>query len=269
MHPEQFTPNQVEHDPKLKMEKLEKELLVREIPLKYSELITDVHLVIAKSPYSELLRQEIDKDPSRYEQFLASKFKDGTVLDLACGQSYEMNQLAKRYNAKRYIGVDLNPVGGAAEGSAPAEYEMSDPNDTFEDLVDSKFCIDQKQPQEENLPPKDNEPKIVKLSDKEGLESLRIKSDMLNLIARLKDNSINTVIISGVEGRSDYTVNEKYLSALEQEIQRVLTDTGICISYYGDVHQFSNLNESLEIRGKIYSTLNGQIYKKTAKPTEN
>jgi len=146
---------------------------------------------------------------------------------------------------------------------------MSDPNDTFEDLVDSKFCIDQKQPQEENLPPKDNEPKIVKLSDKEGLESLRIKSDMLNLIARLKDNSINTVIISGVEGRSDYTVNEKYLSALEQEIQRVLTDTGICISYYGDVHQFSNLNESLEIRGKIYSTLNGQIYKKTAKPTEN
>jgi len=269
MHPEQFTPNQVEHDPKLKMEKLEKELLVREIPLKYSELITDVHLVIAKSPYSEFLRQEIDKDPSRYEQFLASKFKDGTVLDLACGQSYEMNQLAKRYNAKRYIGVDLNPVGGAAEGSAPAEYEMSDPNDTFEDLVDSKFCIDQKQPQEENLPPKDNEPKIVKLSDKEGLESLRIKSDMLNLIARLKDNSINTIIISGVEGREE-KINEKYLISLEQEIQRVLKDKGICISYYSDVHQFSNLNNSLEVKGKIYPNFNGWIYEKDAEqPEEN
>ena len=259
MHPEQFTPNQVEHDPKLKMEKLEKELLVREIPLKYSELITDVHLVIAKSPYSEFLRQEIDKDPSRYEQFLASKFKDGTVLDLACGQSYEMNRLAKRYNAKRYIGVDLDPIGHAYEGSAEPENEMSDPDDN----------IEQKQLEENNLPSIVNEPKIVQLNDEGGLESLRIKSDMLNLIARLKDNSINTIIISGVEGREE-KINEKYLISLEQEIQRVLKDKGICISYYSDVHQFSNLNNSLEVKGKIYPNFNGWIYEKDAEqPEEN
>ena len=239
---------------KSKIEQLEKELFVREVPQEYFKLIDNICLVIAKSPYSDYLCEKLERDPNAYLPFLTEKIKDGTVLDLACGESWAVEDLVKELHSKMYIGVDLDPATSRPvyRGSVERKYEWSGPNDNIV-INDGPRTLEQKQNNETV--------EIVRLIDdeKNGNRSIRVKSDMLKFISRLKDNSINAVIISAVEGRGITEINDQYLDALEKEIQRVLKEKGICIVYESEIGGLE-LNKIMEIN--ILGNRKCRIYEK-------
>lgn len=243
-----------------------KKLFFREIPLEYLEIITGVKLVTSGAPYSEMLAQEIAGDEKRYKELLTTKIKDGVILDLGCGQEYQIFNMARRFGAKTYIGVDLNPYfigeGEVSRDAVPVRLSLEEEEEI--DLNEKKEEIKEEEE-------KTAAPEVVQLINEGNFNCVKIKGDMLNLISRLKDNSVDVIIISGIEGGAPSEINEKYFIALGQEIQRALTVKGICISYYSDLGNTENTKKLKKIaryRGKLYSSYYIDIYEKNEELVE-
>jgi hypothetical protein len=236
---------------------LEDELFKRTVPPEYEKSIDEGKLIELRTPYAEGLYKELQKPEN--QEFLKKYFENSTVIDLGCGGTKYLMWLAEQLESKRYIGVDLDltPKYGASSGKKPQrplglqEITIDDDEEIYEPTEEDL--------RENNILKKESrfiKPEIVKSSvnEKTGFHSILIKSDILNLVSRLKANSIEVAIISGIE--SDLDIPSEYLPTLRKEIRRILKKNGIAIAYHSDFSA-EGLEKIREIEG-----MGGRIYEK-------
>jgi len=224
------------HTEKDQIAELSGQLFVRELPSEYKELINNVKLIELREPYSENLNYKLRT--KELQPLIQAKFTNEMVVDLGCGRGHWMMYLARDCGAAKYIGVDLRPdfMPQAVTVTHLSDKELEEEWDRIlasRPKNDDMLAI--KHPSNENTEAADNEssgPTIPKIIEDRG-DYAAVKSDMLNFISRLPDQSIGAVIVSGIE---ELPVSPKeYMPALSREILRTLKPGGVIIKYSSDL----------------------------------
>lgn len=206
---------------------LKKELFDRKCPKKYESLIEKVNFIKMQTPHAEDLYRVLKME--KFRELIKDKIKNKIVLDLGCGNSGWISSLLHELEAMLYIGVDLNPglrggYYGATEG----------PPDDSEWNLDLSGPIVEYKPKESKEETNIITPKFKLLENKTGsaTKELEITDDMLHLISQIKKDSIDTIIISGIESLgTNPDITHQYLQNLDNEISQVLRSGGILIVY--------------------------------------
>ncbi len=204
-----------------------------------------------KAPYAENLLRKFyqgyrdypGSDPSQelseLGKLISKKAKDGTVLDLGCGKTRWMASFFQKNNVGLYIGVDLLPDVLAQELFVSPEADsdelpfylssraVSSANDVISDGIVNESA-------EEHVEKSTIE--IIELHYDLQENVFEIQDDMLCAISRMKDESVDAIVVSGIETSfKNPEETKEYLHALDVEIRRVLKKSGIVLNYESDV----------------------------------
>ena len=219
-----------------RIEQIKKEIFGRETPAKYKPIIGEKVFIEIGTKYADNLINMLRRNNELTElgRTIAKEIEGGNVLDLGCGASHWLNTFSQDNGANLYIGVDLSPFifqPKVLEWRNPTEEEEEAKWLALEmpsELAIEEICEEEKA--ESSRIPKEPE---YKIEDR----GLQVKDDMLRAISTIKSGSIKLVIASGIETHSgsrteaDRDNTGKYLTALKDEIKRVLTEDGLFLNY--------------------------------------
>jgi SAM-dependent methyltransferase len=231
------------------IDRIKERIFDRETPEAYKELAKKVGIIELKEPYANNLLRTFyqgyhdypGSDPSQelseLGKLISEEAKDGTVLDLGCGKTQWMSFFFRKNQADLYIGVDLEPdvfVPAASTRVLRSHAFMALSNKRM-DPIDSDLTsgILNKSAEEHA------EEATIEIIDRQyRLQDnvFEIQDDMLCAISRMKDESVDMVIVSGIETSfKNPEETKEYLHALDVEIRRVLKKSGIVLNYESDV----------------------------------
>ncbi|HDQ16527.1 MAG TPA: hypothetical protein ENN31_00140 [Candidatus Vogelbacteria bacterium] len=229
-----FTKTGQPNDQEKSIEEIKQQIFDRQTSKEYERLAEKVGLIKLKTSYAESLDESFSQDGelSDLGKIMQEAIKDGIVLDLGCGQDYHLSKFFMENGAKLYIGVDLEPDIFIPEARVV-------PNNHRDRSYMKRILSEANREKEAEVVATDDEEEDF-ISDKGPEYSLRenilqIKDDMLKAISRIKDKSINAVVISGIEISFENTEEtNKYLKALRTEIKRVLKEQGVVLINQSD-----------------------------------
>lgn len=213
--------------------KIERRIFVRKLPHEYEELITKSDPIISiGSEFSSSIFDYYDPSrPSEAMEIIRKKMKDETVLDVGCGEMpHSPRVFARKNGAFQYIGVDKK---------GPYDFQRLDketPSLSSLEFILPDADVSYEAKQEEKVM-KNTDPEIVVARNDGQMEAILINGDILSVISRLNDNSINVIIFSGIECQASEfwsvarELNDKYWKAMKLELFRILKRGGIIIVY--------------------------------------
>lgn len=230
---------------KERLEKIKNDLFSREVPEEYKELAAQVKLIELSAPYAENLHNlfyegnKESEELSELGKIISETAKGEIVLDLGCGKTHYLSSFFSKNGADLYIGVDLEPD---IYGHVVKEI-LSEIKDRSYMRSKSHFCSVVENDNEKELKDekKDQEPVYELQGNK-----LQVKDDMLKAASRIKSESVNLVIVGGIEmSAENIKETTEYLSFLELEIERILKSEGMLLVYQSDfsMENFSLINE--------------------------
>jgi SAM-dependent methyltransferase len=242
-------PDDAETKKRKEIDRIKERIFDRETPEAYKELAKKVGIIELSEPYANNLFREFYQgyhdyprvDPSRelseLGKLISEEAKGGTVLDLGCGKTQWMSSFFRKNRVDLYIGVDLMPdvlVPVASTRVLRSHAFMALSNKRI-DPIDSDLTsgILNKSAEEHA------EEATIEIIDRQyRLQDnvFEIQDDMLCAISKMKDESVDMVIVSGIETSfKNPEETKEYLHALDVEIRRVLKKSGIVLNYESDV----------------------------------
>ena len=246
-------PDDAETKKRKEIDRIKERIFDRETPEAYKELAKKVGIIELSEPYANNLLRKFYQgyhdyprvDPSRelseLGKLISEEAKGGTVLDLGCGKTRWMASFFQKNNVGLYIGVDLLPDVLAQELFITPESDSDEPpyylssraaSSANDDMLDG--MVNESAEEEEY----DEKATIELIELHYNLQEnvFEIQDDMLCAISRMKDESVDMVIVSGIETSfKNPEETKEYLHALDVEIRRVLKKSGIVLDYESDV----------------------------------
>lgn len=163
--------------------------------------------------------------------FGLSQFNNQIVIDLGCGYHANGYEFASLVGAKGYIGVDM------FHGNRLMENKRAFSSDeTKKSILESA--------------------QKMGAGDAMAIPVSFSANDILTFLRRLPDNSVS-ILASGID-KNVLNNNGEYIEKINKEIQRVLNDKGIFMSYESCFHP-KELRSENEIMGSHYGI---DLYKK-------
>ena len=242
-------PDDAETKKRKEIDRIKERIFDRETPEAYKELAKKVGIIELSEPYANNLFREFYQgyhdyprvDPSRelseLGKLISEEAKGGTVLDLGCGKTRWMASFFQKNQAELYIGVDLEPdvfvppvtvVSRLPQSWAFLSNDYSEESE--KELEELRACT-----VSEGVYPVET---LKGTGSRQRLldNVFEIQDDMLCAISRMKDESVDMVIVSGIETSfKNPEETKEYLHALDVEIRRVLKKSGIVLDYESDV----------------------------------
>ncbi|MEI6650280.1 MAG: hypothetical protein WCL23_02465 [Candidatus Moraniibacteriota bacterium] len=258
------------------IDQIKERIFDRETPEAYIELAKKVGIIELKAPYAENLLRTFyqgyhdypGSDPSQelseLGKLISEEAKDGTVLDLGCGKSRWMASFFGKNNAGLYIGVDLLPDVLAQEVFVTPESDSDEPpfylssraaSSANDDMLDGMV----NESAEEEAYDEKATIELIELHYNLQDNTFEIQDDMLCAISRMKDESVDMVIVSGIEKSFKNSEETKeYFHALDVEIRRVLKKSGIVMDYESDV----SISDMEQVMGSGDRHVNWEVLRK-------
>lgn len=242
-------PDDIETKKRKEIDRIRGRIFDRETPEAYKELAKKVGIIELQEPYAENLHRIFyegyhdypGSDPSQelseLGKLMSEAAKGKTILDLCCGKTQWMSSFFRRNQAELYIGVDLEPdvfVPVASTRVFRPHAFMALSNKRI-DFIDSDLTsgILNKSAEEHT---EEATIEIIERHYRLQENVFEIQDDMLCAISRMKDESVDAIVVSGIETSfKNPEETKEYLHALDVEIRRVLKKSGIVLNYESDV----------------------------------